>query len=309
MKKEEFFFDSSDNKTKIRAMRYIPEKGVKGVLQISHGMVEFIDRYEGFAEYLTNNGILVTGNDHLGHGASVTSKDEWGYFAEEDGYLKVLEDLHTVTKITKDLYPNVPYFFLGHSMGSFFCRLYISKYGDELDGAIVMGTGNQTKGTLAVAKTLTKMIGSSKGWHYRSSFLKALAMGSYNKKWEPSLTHCDWLTKDKAIVDWYSKEPRCQFNFTVNGYYNLFSVIESNIDSNNINSIPKDLPILITSGEEDPVGNFGKDPNAVYNTYKSVGIKDVELKLYRGDRHEILNELDKQDVYNDIYNWMNKKIH
>ena len=140
MRKEEFYFDSADGLTKIRAMRYMPEGEVKAILQIAHGMVEFIDRYEGFAEYLTGKGYLVTGNDHLGHGASVNSKEDWGYFSEKDGYKNVLKDMVMLTHLTKKLYPGKPYFLLGHSMGSFFCRLYLIKHGEELDGAIVMGT-------------------------------------------------------------------------------------------------------------------------------------------------------------------------
>ena len=138
MRKEEFSFLSSDGVTNIRAIRYIPEDKPKAILQISHGMVEFIDRYELFAKYLTDRSILVTGNDHLGHGGSVTSEDNWGYFHEDEGYLKVLEDLHHLTLITKDLYPNIPYFLLGHSMGSFYARRYLFTYKNELDGAIIM---------------------------------------------------------------------------------------------------------------------------------------------------------------------------
>ena len=307
MKKEEFYFDSNDGSTKIRALRFIPDGEVKAVLQISHGMVEFIDRYENFAEYLTNNGFLVTGNDHLGHGGSVKDKSDWGYFGK-DGYNVVLNDLLKLTNITKELYPNVPYFLLGHSMGSFLARLYTIKYGNQLNGAIIMGTGQQSKGTLGVAKFLTKLVEKSKGERYRSRFLNGLALGAYNKKWEPSDTHVDWLTKDKDVCDWYYHEPRCHFIFTTNGFYNLFSLIEQIVDIKNIEQMPKDLPILVTSGEDDPVGNFGKDPTTLANIYKEVGIKDVELKLYPNDRHEILNEFDKDEVYKDLLDWLNKHI-
>lgn len=307
MKKEEFYFDSKDGSTKIRALRFIPDGDIKAILQISHGMVEFIDRYENFAEFLTNNGILVTGNDHLGHGGSVKDKSDWGYFGE-NGYDVVLRDILTLTNITKELYPNKPYFLLGHSMGSFLARLYTIRYGAFLNGAIIMGTGQQNKSTLSVAKTLTKLVEKTKGERYRSKFLNGLVLGSYNKKWEPSETHVDWLTKDKAICDWYYHEPRCHFIFTANGFYNLFSLIEQIVDKNNIEQMSKDLPILVISGEDDPVGNFGKDPKALADIYKEVGIEDVELKLYSNDRHEILNELDKDAVYNDILDWLNKHI-
>ena len=307
MKKEEFYFDSKDGSTKIRALRFIPEGEVKAILQISHGMVEFIDRYEGFATYLTEQGFLVTGNDHLGHGGSVKDKSDWGYFGK-DGYNTVLNDLLELTHITKELYPNKPYFLLGHSMGSFLARLYTIKYGNELDAAIIMGTGQQTKGMIGAAKFLTNIVKTFKGERYRSRFLNGLALGSYNKKWEPSDTHCNWLTKDDKVVDWYYHEPRCHFIFTTNGFYNLFSLIGEIIDKNNIEKMPKDLPILVISGEDDPVGNFGKDPKALADIYKEVGIKDVELKLYPNDRHEILNEFDKDVVYKDISDWLNKHI-
>lgn len=307
MKKEEFYFDSKDGLTKIRGVRYIPEKEIIGILQISHGMCEFIDRYDKFAHYLCDNGFLVVGNDHLGHGESVTSKDNWGYFADKDGHNIVLEDLLEVTKITKDLYPNLPYFLLGHSMGSFFARYYMCKYGNELDGCIVMGTGQQNAATLKAGKVMCRAVAANKGWHYRSSLLHAMALGSYNKKWEPSNTHVDWLTKDNSIIEWYYNEPKCSFHFTANGFYNLFSVIEEVINKNNLANIPKDLPVFIVSGQDDPVGDFGKAPVSVYNDLVSVGIKDVMKKLYLNDRHEILNELDKEEVYDDIREWLISK--
>lgn len=306
MKKEEFYFDSNDGLTKIRALKFIPDGEVKAILQISHGMVEFIDRYEGFANYLCEKGFLVVGNDHLGHGGSVNSKEDWGYFAKKDGYRIVLDDILKLLNIVKNDFPNKKYYLLGHSMGSFLARLFLIEYGNELDGAIIMGTGQQSKGTLVAGKALTKLISLFKGEKYRSSFINNMALGSYNKKFEPSTTHCDWLTKDEKIVNWYYNEPRCQFVFTLNGYYNLFSLIEQIIDEKNLEKMPKDLPVLIVSGEDDPVGNFGKDPKAVYETFKAVGMKNLDLKLYPNDRHEILNETDKALVYEDIYNWLKK---
>lgn len=306
MKKEEFYFDSNDGLTKIRALKFIPDGEVKAILQISHGMVEFIDRYEGFANYLCEKGFLVVGNDHLGHGGSVNSKEDWGYFAKKDGYRIVLDDILKLLKIVKKDYPNRKYYLLGHSMGSFLARLFLIEYGNELDGAIIMGTGQQSKGTLVAGKALTKLISLFKGEKYRSSFINNMALGSYNKKFEPSKTHCDWLTKDEKIVNWYYNEPRCQFVFTLNGYYNLFSMIEQIIDEKNLEKMPKDLPVLIVSGEDDPVGNFGKDPKVVYEAFKSIGMKNIDLKLYPNDRHEILNETDKALVYEDIYNWLKK---
>lgn len=308
MLKEEFNFLSSDKVTTIRAVRYIPDGDIKAILQISHGMVEFIDRYDAFAKYLADKGILVTGNDHLGHGGSVTSEDNWGYFHEDEGYKKVLEDLYTVTKITKEKYKNIPYFLLGHSMGSFYARRYLFTYGEELDGAIIMGSAWQEKITVKTGKLLCKIIALFKGSKYRSKFINNMALGPYNKKWEPSKTHNDWLTKDEKIVEWYSNEPKCSFIFTLNGFYNLFSVLDDVCDKNNIAKVRKDLPVFFMAGEDDPVGNFGKGVKKTYEAFKEVGIKDVSLKLYPNDRHEILNETDKDVVYKDLYNFIDKHI-
>lgn len=306
MRKEEFYFDSADGVTRIRGIKYIPEKEIVGILQIAHGMVEFIDRYEAFATFLCDNGFLVIGNDHLGHGGSVNSKEDWGYFAKKDGYKVVLKDMLKVLENTKKEYPDKKYYLLGHSMGSFLARLFIIEYGDKLDGAIIMGTGQQNNATLIAGKCLIKIISLFKGERYRSRFINNMALGSYNKKFEPSKTHCDWLTKDSDVVDWYYHEPRCHFIFTLNGYYNLFSLIQQIIKKKNLLKMPKELPILIVSGEDDPVGNFGKDPLSVYELFKESGMKNVECKLYPTDRHEILNELDKSDVYNDLSNWLLK---
>ena len=307
MDKKEFYFNSADGVTKIRAVAYIPKK-VRAILQISHGMVEFIDRYETFAKFLCDRDFLVVGNDHLGHGASITCEDNWGYFHEEEGYKKVLSDLYTLTKMTKEKYPDVPYFLLGHSMGSFYARLYLSTYGKELDGAIIMGTAWQNKATLIAGKTISKIIGFFKGSKYRSSFINNMALGPYNKKWEPSKTHNDWLTKDDKIVNWYSNEPKCSFVFTINGFYNLFCVLSEVCNKKNIDKIPKDLPILFMAGNDDPVGNYGKGVTKAYNIFKECGIKDVSIKLYPNDRHEILNETDKDKVYLDAYSFLENRI-
>lgn len=307
MIKQEFSFLSNDGITQIRAVKYLPDNKPSAILQISHGMVEFIDRYEGFAKFLNEKGILVVGNDHLGHGESVIDKDHWGYFSKENGYQNVVEDLHTLTRIIKREYPGIPYFLLGHSMGSFMARRYLCLHGNELDGAIIMGTGWQDNLTLNIAQSLCKIIAKFKGWQYRSKLITNMALTPYNKKWEPSKTHNDWLTKDEEIVNWYIHEPKCTFTFTLNGYYNLFGVIKYIINKDNLDKMPKDLPVLFVSGSEDPVGNFTKGVKKAYDSFKAVGMKNVSIKFYEFDRHEILNELDKEDVMNDVYYFLINK--
>ena len=308
MEKTELKYLSSSGICDIRAIRWVPDKKPIAVLQIAHGMVEFIDRYDDFAKYLCSKGFVVTGNDHLGHGGSINSQDDWGYFAKENGNEALLNDLHELTKITKEEYKDIPYFFLGHSMGSFYARQYIGEFGDELDAAIIMGTGHEPLLTVKAGMMVCRVIALFKGWRHRSEFVNNMAFGAYNKKFEPVRTRADWLTKDEAVVDWYINEPRCSFLFTLNGYYNMFKGISRLHDKQLLNNIPKDLPILFVSGKDDPVGSFGEGVKAAYESVLNAGVKDVGMKLYPEDRHEILNETDKQVVYEDLYDWLEAKI-
>ena len=307
MKKNEFRFHSSGGTVDIRAMEYVPEGKIIAVLQIAHGMVEFIDRYENFAAFLASKGILVVGNDHIGHGGSVKSEEDWGYFGE-NGNRILLDDMHELTRLTKEKYPNLPYFLLGHSMGSFYARQYIAEFGDELDGAIIMGTGLEPLFVVKGGMFLCKLIALFKGWRYRSNFVNQVAFGSYGKKFEPLRTRADWLSKDEALVDWYINEPRCSFLFTLNAYYSMFEGIARLHDKKLLEKVPKDLPIFFVSGEDDPVGSFGKEVVYSVETLKEVGVKNIDLKLYPNDRHEILNETDKETVYADLYEWLMKHI-
>ncbi|MDO4501072.1 MAG: alpha/beta fold hydrolase [Erysipelotrichaceae bacterium] len=300
-------FKSSDNKTDIHVVYYIPDGEIKMILQISHGMAEFFERYEKFALYLNERGILVVGNDHLGHGYSINSKDDYGHQDSKDGYLNILSDLHTVMEMTKKEYPGIPYYFMGHSMGSFYTRLFISKYSKDLDGVIIMGTAFMSNVVVNSGILLCNILLLFKDKRYRSKLITSIATGSYNKKWEPSATHNDWLTKDEKIVDWYSNEERCTFTFTLYGYLNMFKTLREIHTDKCVNGIRRDLPLLIVSGDDDPVGDYGKGPKKLYEVYREKGFKDVELKLYENDRHEILNELDKEDVYEYLYQWLIKQ--
>ena len=308
MKKEEFKFRSTGDTVDIRAVRYIPDKKPKAVLQIAHGMVEFIDRYEEFAKFLCSKGFLVTGNDHIGHGGSVNSEADWGYFTKCNGNKILEDDIHKLTTITKELYPDIPYFLLGHSMGSFYARQYICDYGNEIDAAIIMGTGFEPLITVKAGMLVCKIIALFKGWRYRSTLVNNMAFGAYNKQFEPVRTRADWLTKDEKIVDWYISEPKCSFLFTLNGYYNMFLGIARLHDKKLLAKIPKELPLLFVSGQDDPVGANGKDVQAAYQSVVDAGVNNVNIKLYPNDRHEILNETDREQVYEDLYDWLDSKI-
>lgn len=306
--KSEFTFDSADGRTKIHAVEWKPEHvEVKGVLQIFHGMVEFIDRYEEFAEFLTEQGFFVTGHDHLGHGLSITSKEDYGFFREKNGNQAVLEDAHHLRQLSEKKYPGVPYFILGHSMGSFLLRQYLCLYGEGLKGAVIMGTGTQPALALKLGKGLCKAMAAIFGWHYRSWLIDRMAFGGYNKHFKPARTSADWLTKEEAVVDRYLADERCTFRFTLNGYYNLFYSIEEASKESNLRKMPLDLPVLFVAGKEDPVGNFGTGVEQVRKQFQSVGMQDVTQILYETDRHEILNETDRETVYQDVYDWMKRE--
>ena len=304
--KHHFTYPSADGQTQIHAICWTPTEKPRAILQIAHGMVEFIDRYDDFARYLNELGILVTGNDHLGHGDSVTSRDNWGYFADKDSPEVLLQDLYSLTARTKDRYPGVPYILLGHSMGSFLVRNWLCRWGNELQGAIVMGTGMQPKMLVQAGKLVCRILAGfagRKGWRHRSSFVDNMAFGSYNKTFEPARTKRDWLTRDEAMVDRYLAEPRCSFLFTLNGYHTLFSAIESLHDAELLRKMPPDLPVLFVSGEADPVGDFGKGVRLAADTFLAAGMRDVDLWLYTG-RHEILNETDRDLVYAELARWL-----
>lgn len=291
----------------LHAFRCVPEGEVRAIVQLSHGMVEFIDRYKPLAEYLAARGILVTGHDHLGHGGSIRTKDDYGYFAEPDGNRAVLDDLHAMTVLTKKLYPGVPYFLLGHSMGSFYARQYLCEYGDELDGAIIMGTGFQPKALVTLAKTVCRVLAIFFGWKHRSNLVKNLSFLGYNKGLEGRTPH-DWLNRDQSEVDKYRADERCMFTFTLNAYYSMFTGILRLYDTDFLNRMPKDLPLLFLAGDADPVGEQGKGVKRAIDSLKAVGVKNIELKFYPGARHELLVETNKLEVFADIGNWLDKQL-
>ena len=302
--KQEFYYPSRNGKTQIHAIEWIPEGEMKGVLQICHGMVEYINRYDEFAEFMAGHGYYVTGHDHLGHGKSIQTEEDLGYFNEIRGNQYVIGDIHKLRELTMKKHPGVPYYMLGHSMGSFLLREYLTMYGTGLAGAIIMGTGYQGALVLNAGQLVCKVIAVFKGWKYRSKFVDNLSFGSYNKKFEPAETTKDWITSDKERKKKYVDDPLCSYMFTLGAYYQMFEGMKVLTRKDSIARIPKELPILFVSGEDDPVGAFGKGVIKVYEKYKSAGIHNLSIHLYKGDRHEILNEVNRKDVYEDLRRWI-----
>ncbi|MCR5484089.1 MAG: lysophospholipase [Clostridiales bacterium] len=302
--REEYKYPSTTGVGNIFARSWAPEdpSNVKAIFQIAHGMAEHGERYEEFARYLASNGYAVFLNDHIGHGRSVASKKDLGYFGESDGWLGFVNDAKLLTDKARATYRKRPVIFFGHSMGSFVARKYAEKYGSDLAGAIFCGTSGSNPGA-GIGITLASLIAKMKGSRYRSEFINKIAFGSYNKKINNPRTAFDWLTKDAAIVDKYVKDDYCGYLFTAVGYRDMFTILNNVSEKSWYQNLSRDLPILLISGKMDPVGDYGNGVKQVHRDLKASGHKDVVMKLYENDRHEILNELDRQTVYSDIVKW------
>ena len=310
MVKEEFYFDSRDGESKIHAVRYRPEDPgkIRCVLQVVHGMAEYAERYEEFAAFLVERGFVVTGDDHLGHGKSVGDKGKQGYFCEQDPATVLVRDEHRLKKMTEEAFPHVPYVIMGHSMGSFIARNYICRYGSGIAAAIIMGTGMQPKAVLGMAKILVRLQKLFCGSKHVSRLIDKMAFGGYNKEIPNPRTAFDWLSRDEERVDRYLADPDCGFPFTVNGFGALFTLVSRLYSPENLKAIPKKLPVLMISGDADPVGDYGKGVRKAYDSLKTAGLEDISLKLYQGGRHELLNESNRTQVMEDVYAWVESRV-
>jgi len=302
----EFRYDASNGEYQIKALLWTPEeRGVKirGVLQIAHGMHEYSERYADFAQYMTAQGFAVCINDHAGHGDSYKDKNLRGYFGAKDGYVHMVRDMHRLMELTKAEYQGLPYFLLGHSMGSFLARNFAAMYGGELSGAIFSGTGN-APAALQAGLMIAHAQKFFRGGTSSGAMLLKISGDGYLKHFKPVRTRSDWLSRDEKIVDAFINEPKTQFVFTVNGYLDLFHMLEKISSPKWAAKLPAKLPVLLFSGSEDPVGNYGKDVKMVYDWLKAAGCADVTMKIYDGGRHEMLNELNRAEVYENVGNWI-----
>lgn len=307
MNVENFTFKDGDG-VDIFVYKWAPsnKEDIKAVVQISHGMAETAERYEELAKVLTNNGYIVYANDHRGHGKTAKSLDEIGYLGEKDGFAWMVEDMYELTGIIKKENPKKSIILLGHSMGSFLTQKYISLYGKELKAAVLSGTNGKAGFILNLGILIAKIECESKGRRNKSERLTRMSFGGYNNTFKPNRTEFDWLSRDEAEVDKYVNNPFCGGVFT-SGFYNDFLAGLKDIHKNKtLAAIPKELPVYIFSGDKDPVGNNGIGVKKLYEMYKKLGLKQVEMKLYEGGRHEMLNEVNKQQVMEDLLNWIEK---
>lgn len=312
MKKEEFYFDSRDGETRIHAIKWIPDEKPVCILQIVHGMAEYIGRYDRLAGKLAEQGVLVTGEDHLGHGLSVSDKTgekehPLGYFCHRDPATVVVRDVHRLKKTVQEQYPGIPYLIMGHSMGSFIVRNYLCRYGTGIDGAIIMGTGMQPRAVVKSAKFFAKVLSALQGEKHVSGFMDKLAFGGYNKRIDAPETDKDWLSRDSKEVQKYLDDPLCGFTFTLNGFATLFELIDRLYDQESLKKMPAGLPVLFVAGDSDPVGDYGDAVCRVAESFKALGMQHVECRLYTGMRHELVNEVNREIVDQDILDWVKRR--
>ncbi len=279
----------------------------KAIVQLVHGMTENSERYDDLAKFLVSKGFVVCAEDHLGHGKTGDASQSFGYFGPYDGLSTVVDDVHSFSLLVREKYPNLPFFLLGHSMGSFIAEEYAARYGKELAGAIFSGTGGPNP-ALGVGLTLCKIACKLKGDKNYSKLISGLMFGNYLKKIENPRTVKDWLTHDEKVIDDYLANPYCMFNFTLGGQRDLMLLLKRVTSPEWPKRLPKDLPVYYYAGDEDPVGNYGEGVKEMARRVEEAGVKDVTLKLYPGDRHEVHNELDKDVCYADLDAWLSSHI-
>ncbi|MEA5038978.1 MAG: alpha/beta hydrolase [Clostridiaceae bacterium] len=305
---EDFFYPSSDGVGRIRARMWRPESNPEAVLQIAHGICEHLERYDDFAHFLTEQGFLVVANDHLGHGKTAQAPQGLGVISRHGGWSCMVDDIETLRAKMADENPGLPYFLLGHSMGSFLVRTYLIRFPGRLTGALISGTGQQAPVLVTTGIFLTGLIGAFRGRDYRSALVQNMAFGSYNRKFEPKRTTSDWLTRDTEIVDGYQKDVLCCFVPSVAFYGEMLRGVRFISSVRNTQAMDKSMPVLFFSGALDPVGEETRGLMRAVDTFRRTGCRDVTVKVYPEGRHEMLNETNRAEVYADVLNWLKSKL-
>lgn len=299
---------SCDGKNTLYTMRWQdPELPVKAVVQISHGMCEYVGRYAEMAEYLASNGIAVFGNDHLGHGNTAACPEDLGYIAPKDGYKLMVQDLRNMTEEIERLYPEKKILLYGHSMGSFLARIYAATYSDGISAYVFSGTGGPNPAAPA-GKLIIDTLSLIKGERYRSPFMGKMSFGSYCDRIPDAKYGKEWVTSDPEKLESYVNDPFCSFDFTLSAYRDLMNMIVEISDRKWAGKLNSTLPYLLVSGEDDPVGGYGEGVKTVYDRMRAAGCSEAEMRLYPGTRHEPHNEINRKEFFVEILAWMEKAL-
>ena len=308
MVRNEFTFPSADGSTQIHAVEWLPDGEVRAVLQIAHGVSEYILRYEPFAAYLAERGFAVVGHDHLGHGGSLGPNGSPMYFGPKGSWDWVVQDMESRRLLAREKFPSLPYFLLGHSMGSFLSRTYLIRHPGKVDGAVLMGTGQMAAPLVVGGKLVAAVEGLRVGESNASPLIQKLAFGAYNQKFAPNRTGFDWLSVNAENVDRYIADPLCGGNPSIGLFREMLDGISLIGNPTQLKHMDLTTPILLISGAMDPVGDFGKGVRKVHALFQAAGVRDVTLKLYPELRHEILCETDRETVFEDVFQWLCSKL-
>lgn len=308
MPTNEFYFPSANGIQRVFAKEWLPEGEPLAILLLVHGMSEYSERYREFASFMSECGILVAALDLCGHGRSVRTPDDLGYFAETDGWNLLVENIHLLRQHEEQEHPDLPVFLLGHSMGSFLARTYIMTHGDGLSGVLLSGTGTVPDAAVRAGRLLAAAERKKFGDHHRSNRLQRMCMGAYNRAFAPNRTDFDWLTRDDAIVDAYCSDPYCGFTFTVAAFQDLFDGLSFIQNRRNLAKVLPSLPVFFFSGAEDPVGDRGRGVQKAAHALLDAGVRNVTVKLYAGARHEVFNEHNRGQVFSDVLTWIENRL-
>ncbi len=302
------FFQSSDGLHRIRLYAYQgQDQAPKAVIQLCHGMAEYVERYEPMIQWYVDRGFAVCGNDHLGHGQEAEETGSLGFFAEKEGWTFVLQDLKTVNEWIHAAWPGVPVFFYGHSMGSFFARLYAFRWPETIRGAVFSGTAGPGP-VNGAGKALASVIASVRGPRFVSPFLVKANMGHYLDRIQAPVNEDAWLTRDEEVCRAYLADPLCGFPFTASAYRDMLTVLCQVSGKAWFQGFPKDLPVLLAAGGMDPVGGYGEGVRKVFSGLISAGLTDLTCQIWPEDRHEIHNELDREEVFRFITGWLEERL-
>ena len=301
----DFYFPSC-GKGMIHGSRWEPQGKPVAVLQIVHGVAEHTGRYDEFASYMAEKGFLVVAEDHMGHGASVSDNGTLGVF--EGGWHKAVADVHRLLSYTRMECPDVPYILLGHSMGSFMVRTLLCKYPKcGASAAILSGTAWMHRGIINSGIAAATLVGKHQGFEKPSKMLNNLMFGGYNRKIEHQCTEFDWLTRDQRVVDAYIADPLCGFTMTAALTKDMLTGMLYIQEQEHLNAMAKNLPVFFIAGADDPVGNYGEGVKQTAQAFVKAGMENVSMRLYPLCRHEVLNELNRKEVFGNILDWLGKQ--